>query len=150
MKYIRTKMSKELEALKYLKDNKRRHWLDNDNSSECLDLIEIALKELNDIKSGKIRLSVKSGENYVAVPKYQYEQDTKKFKAFEIIKEKQVEIERFVMLAEGLPRKKALRQYNKWVEKWKQLTQEEYDLLVEALLWHIKNWYTYSQNIISL
>ena len=44
-------MSKELtplEALKYLKENKRKHWLDNDNSNKCLDIIEKALKNKGD------------------------------------------------------------------------------------------------------
>ena len=43
-------MSKELEAVKYLKENKRRHWINGDRSQECLDSIETALKDLNTIK----------------------------------------------------------------------------------------------------
>ena len=39
-------MSKGLDALKYLKENKRRHWLDNDKSTESLDIIEKELKAL--------------------------------------------------------------------------------------------------------
>lgn len=38
-------MSKGLEALKYLKENKRKHWLDNDKSNECLNDIEKELKD---------------------------------------------------------------------------------------------------------
>ena len=37
-------MSKELEAVKYLKENKRRHWINGDRSQECLDSIETALQ----------------------------------------------------------------------------------------------------------
>ena len=44
-------MSKGLEALKYLKENKRKHWLDGDNSNECLEIIEKELKALEIIKS---------------------------------------------------------------------------------------------------
>lgn len=43
-------MSKGLEALKYLKENKRKHWLGNDNSAKCLDTIEKELKALEIIK----------------------------------------------------------------------------------------------------
>ena len=43
-------MSKGLEALKYLKENKRMHWLDNDNSNKCLDTIEKDLEVLEIIK----------------------------------------------------------------------------------------------------
>ena len=43
-------MSKELEALKYLKENKRKHWLDDDKSNECLDIIETELKRLEYIE----------------------------------------------------------------------------------------------------
>ena len=42
-------MNKGLEALKYLKENKRRHWLENDKSNECLDIIETELKRLEEI-----------------------------------------------------------------------------------------------------
>ena len=48
---------KSLEALKYLKENKRRHWLDNDNSNECLDTIEKELKALKILKE-KVKISV--------------------------------------------------------------------------------------------
>ena len=37
-------MSEELKAIKYLKENKRRHWINGDRSRECLDIIENALK----------------------------------------------------------------------------------------------------------
>ena len=43
-------MNKDLEALKYLKENKRRHWLEGDNSNECLDIIETALKNYAALK----------------------------------------------------------------------------------------------------
>ena len=46
-------MSKELtplEALTYLKENKRKHWLDNDKSSECLDIIEKEIKDCSALK----------------------------------------------------------------------------------------------------
>ena len=43
-------MSKGLKALKYLKENKRKHWLGNDNSAKCLDTIEKELKALESIK----------------------------------------------------------------------------------------------------
>ena len=44
-------MIKGLEALKYLKENKRKHWLDNDKSSECLNSIEKELKALEILKA---------------------------------------------------------------------------------------------------
>ncbi len=44
-------MSKELEALKYLKENKRKHWLDNDQSQKCLDIIEAALNKYEQYKA---------------------------------------------------------------------------------------------------
>ena len=42
--YKEKKINKGLEALKYLKENKRKHWLENDKSNECLDIIEEELK----------------------------------------------------------------------------------------------------------
>ena len=42
---------KGLEALKYLKEEKRRHWIDGDKSTECLDTIEKELKALEIIKN---------------------------------------------------------------------------------------------------
>ena len=41
-------MNEGLEACKYLKENKRRHWLENDKSNECLGIIEkeLIVKEL--------------------------------------------------------------------------------------------------------
>ena len=44
-------MSKELDALEYLKENKRKHWLEDDKSNECLDTIEKALKDFEYLKS---------------------------------------------------------------------------------------------------
>lgn len=43
-------MSRELEAVEYLKENKRRHWLNNDKSQECLDIIETTLKDYENLK----------------------------------------------------------------------------------------------------
>ena len=43
-------MIKGLESLKYLRENKRKHWLDSDKSDECLDVIEEELKALEIIK----------------------------------------------------------------------------------------------------
>ena len=40
-------MSKELDAIKYLKENKRKHWLDDDKSNECLEIIETTLKRID-------------------------------------------------------------------------------------------------------
>ena len=51
-------MSKGLQALDYLKREKRRHWIDNDKSSECLDNIEKDLKALEIIKVKKVSVSV--------------------------------------------------------------------------------------------
>ena len=45
-----------LQALKYLKENKRRHWLEGDKSNECLDIIETALKALEIIKNKKVNV----------------------------------------------------------------------------------------------
>ena len=47
-------MSKGLEALKYLKENKRRHWIDGDKSTESLDVVEKELKVLEIIKNKKV------------------------------------------------------------------------------------------------
>ena len=101
--------------------------------AEQYKIIETALKELEDIKSGKIRLSVESGENYVAVPKYQYERDLKKLKAFEIIKRKGVAVGFIQMLIKD--NCGGVREYNDFIGDPKlYLTQEEYDLLKEVLL----------------
>ena len=41
-------MSKGLEAIKYLKENKRKHWLDGTISTECLDIIEKTTQSIRD------------------------------------------------------------------------------------------------------
>lgn len=87
-------MSKGLEALEYLKENKRRHWLDNDNSSECLDIVE------------------------------------KELKALEIIKEKEVTILHFKTCVEW----RGLTMYNLNKDRYRELTEEEWELLKEVLL----------------
>lgn len=51
-------MSKGLEALKYLKENKRRHWVDGDKSTECLDTIEKELKEHEQYKAIEDKLGI--------------------------------------------------------------------------------------------
>ena len=50
------KSGSELDALKYLKENKRRHWLDNDKSNESLDIIEKTLKAVDIIRKKKVDL----------------------------------------------------------------------------------------------
>ena len=44
-------MSKGLKALEYLKENRRKHWLDNDKSAESLETIEKHLKALEIIRA---------------------------------------------------------------------------------------------------
>ena len=96
--------------------------------TEDYKVVKTALKELEDIKSGKIRFSVESGENYVAVPNYQYERDLKKLEALEIIKEKRVNVHLLIL-------SNSLEKYNYKILPYRKLTQEEYDLLKEVLLW---------------
>jgi len=100
-----------LEDLNYLKENKRRHWLDGDKSNECLDNIENALKQLQDIQ-----------ENYCVCEK----EAIKKLLALEIIKKKNVSIY-------WLKGCKDRAEYNDLADKQEQLTQEEYNLLKEVL-----------------
>ena len=42
----------EFEALKYLKENKRKHWLDDDKSDECLNIIEQKLLDFQSLQDG--------------------------------------------------------------------------------------------------
>lgn len=74
-------MSKELEALKYLKENKRKHWLENDKSNECLDLIETALKEKENMEGPIDELFSENGKVITIID------IKKKLKALKIIKE---------------------------------------------------------------
>ena len=117
-------MSKELEALQYLKENKRRHWLDNDKSNECLDIIEKALKEKE--------TPTETFEQFVGESS---EVIYKKLKALEIIKEKGCL--QFCMFGVSL------KDYNISVdivnkdygfERYKHYNQAEYDLVKEVLL----------------
>ena len=120
-------MTKELKALREIGKLKENGCYIN--TTEEYKLVEAALKELIDIKSGKIRLSVNTGDNYVAMPKYQYEQDLKKLKALEIIKEKNINVR-------GIINSPTLEHYidHCMPRNSKEPTQEEYDLLKEVLL----------------
>lgn len=57
-------MSSGLKALKYLKENKRKHWLENDKSSESLDTIEKELKVLEIILRLPIKLIPETDEEF--------------------------------------------------------------------------------------
>ena len=98
------------------------------------DIIETALKELEGIKNGSIRLSVNSGENYVAMPKYQYEQDLKKLKALEIIKDKGVNVYYLKYTEDAYDYNRCIRGNLQACFRLKELNQEEFNLLREALL----------------
>ena len=115
-------MSKGLRALGYLKENKRKHWLEGNKSDNCLKIVEKELKEykalekrydellytLNDINNERVDLlEVK--------------------KAVDLIKKKKVNCYLFID-------SENLKDYNGCVDDIteKRLTEEEYDLLKEV------------------
>ena len=123
-------MSKELEALEYLKENKRKHWLDDDKSTECLDTIETALKQLEQIKNSHlVAIPRQSGKSSLATEVMWYRHIAEEQeKVLQIIKEKRVNVNQF--LKHCNPKNKW--GYNKTIcDKERQLTQEEYELLKE-------------------
>lgn len=125
-------MSKELEALKYLKENKRRHWLEGDRSGECLDIIESALKRLEEIDNKPVAFMVSSRgmENAIVKEISKHKEikitnlaDQKKLKAFEIIKKKDIKVAQYG----------DYYLIDKHTNLLGQLTKEEYELLKEIL-----------------
>ena len=127
-------MSKELEALEEIKNHKIK--LDAnikyDNGDETqyrfetikdmfpkqFAIIETALKDHEKITSGDFHIE----------PINVHIENQKQIKAFEIIKDKEVDV--FIFLHSG-----DLETYNDIVEDNRKLTQEEYVLLKEVVLW---------------
>ena len=74
-------MSKGLDALKYLKEEKRRHWIDGDKSTESLDAIEKELKTLEIIKKqgyvGGLICALKETKDYEEYNRFYINQYTK-------------------------------------------------------------------------
>ncbi len=120
-------MEKGLKALEYLKENKRKHWLEDDKSDKCLKIIEKELKEskaraerydellytLNDINNERVDLlEVK--------------------KAVDLIKEKKVNMYYIDLFSN-------FKEYNAYIDDnfaygdEYYLTEEEFDLLKEVL-----------------
>lgn len=127
-------MNKELtplEALEKIKNRFDNHELyRNTDLQNELNIIETALKdyELLIMTSNIIKNNIKD------IPR---EDITKKLKALEIIKEKQVDVGRFILIINTwFDDDFALHRYNDYLEndldKWK-LTKEEFDLLKEVL-----------------
>ena len=121
-------MSKELEALEYLIENKRKHWLDNDRSDECLTIIENALKENKTLKE---RIILNKASFNMA--KQQYE---KQLKALEFIKCLFQGRCKLYEQTDGMPIAQYVLEFNvNDLHYVFRLHKEEFDLLKEVLLW---------------
>ena len=128
-------MNKELNAVEKLKSCcldlqfKRRDVVDIALDIEKYSkIIETALKKLNNIETTCIDLEQ---ENQAL-----YKENKKLKRALKVIKEKKVDV---FILIDYISRDKELRfgalgTYNLLIDKSKQLTQEEFDLLKEVLL----------------
>ena len=109
-----------LKALDYLYTN----CLDYGNKDKHYDLIEIALKRLENYEQNED--FDKDVLNYA----FLNEQDKiKKLKALEIIKKKQVAVDEFI---QSLQTSNPLQEYNDFAREENNLTQEEFDLLKEV------------------
>ena len=128
-------MSKELTPLEHLEFlrqyeiNEEHHCL-NDRyvCKQSFDIIETTLKNYNELQNKYDELETEYLDQQRSMLKYD-EVKEKKFKALEIIKEKEVVIP--ILLRSNI-----LDEYNNnpmFVSK--KLSQEEYDLLKEVLLW---------------
>jgi len=114
-------MSKELEALKRLyehldaEDLSGDNYYINDNASKDFDIIENALKRLDELDTWinqSNTTKIKALNN--------------KLKALEVIKEKKVNLE-YIKCCENYEQYKTVCSY------WNEITQEEFDLLKETL-----------------
>ena len=125
-------MSKELTPLDALEEIKHTTDLYRPNElngyKEELDIIETALKDYQVLKNKYDVLETEYCDQQRSMLKYDEVKD-KKFKAFEIIKEKNVNV--FY-----LKNANSVEEYNIGLDLPKiwQLTQEEFDLLEEVLL----------------
>lgn len=113
-------MNKGLEAIEILKERK---WVDIEQYKALCELIKTALID------GEIEHTLRIGLENVNYKLVREKQDNeKKLKALEIIKEKQVNV--WCLLKVGLK-----RYNNEFVyQKERHLTQEEYDLLKKVVL----------------
>lgn len=107
-----------LQALSYLKENKRKHWLEGDKSDECLDIIKTALKDYEALKESRCVLfsGRMNGKTYDEVTRIRI---INKLKVLEIIKEHK-------LMNYVIKNKKCADMYH--------LNNEEIELLKEALL----------------
>ena len=134
-------MSKGLEALGKLTSSQN---LTMYEQNECLKIIEEELKEYEMMKQTQFIVVDKEisdddleklknqgilVDNLDEVKPLFDEETKKKLKAFEIIKNKMVDVGKLFYCYESL------EEYNKWVSEKDKLTQEEFDLLKEELLW---------------
>lgn len=155
-------MTEELEALKYLKENKRRHWLDDDKSDECLKIIEEELARTEEYKHNHQVEMQERQSIFKALLKEKREHEflsehynellnecNKEHKALEIIKEKKVNVYNFCFYLEHHKNftyeeyRKILDEHNEdlydfyeiteFYKPGTELTQEEFDLLREVL-----------------
>lgn len=102
------------QALRDLREDAKRHFFEQrQHLNKRLDIIETALKRLEKIET--------------TTHSVLRDDISKTLKAFDIIKEKEVNV--FIFLHSG-----DLETYNDMVEDNRKLTQEEYDLLKEVLL----------------
>lgn len=122
-----------LEALEYLKENKRKHWLDDDKSTECLDTIETELKRLEEIGNSHLvaipRMSGKTSPAEEVIYLRIKLEDLEKIihedeEIFDIIQRKEPSLERLRLTAN-------FEHYNKIMPKRKKLTEYEYKILKE-------------------
>ena len=115
-------MTKELEALERIIETFY------DKNTEDIEVVKTALKDYEMERTLRVRLE---NINYELVREKQ--ENNKKLKALEIIKEKKINVGYLLVMIE-LFGDKALNEYNKSAhKKTEELTQEEFNLLKEWL-----------------
>ena len=130
-------MSKGLEALDKIRVGCLTVW----DFEDCTDAIEKELKEYQEIETYMQQYGIENIEEIRRVLhndwviRQKFKTDTANVvKALEIIKNKKVAY-LLIWLMERHTKKCALRLYNEPCDEDRKLTQEEYDLLKEVLLW---------------
>lgn len=117
-------MTKELEALKQIERDLEVENIFDDRIEE-IKIIETALKRLEELEQKHNKLLY----NYQELVHCGLESEQKKVKAFEIIKEKRVDVN---WLLACFTHTKELESYNQ--DRRHKITKEEYDFLKEVLL----------------
>ncbi len=118
-------MSKELTPLQALEKLTNYKCSCMSEKIECKNIIETALKDYERLKTSYLeKILNEESKEYIY----------KKLKALEIIKEKRVDVALLILCENAEDYNFQISLINEDNENYKELTQEEYELLVEVLL----------------